>query len=42
MHFCRCSDGTSVLCLCVRGQDHDEAMFDVPVGQEPTVEEEPS
>lgn len=23
-----------VVCLCVRGQDHDEELFDVPVGEE--------
>jgi hypothetical protein len=23
-----------VVCLCVRGQDHDEGLFDVPVGEE--------
>lgn len=27
--------GRRVVCLCTRGQDHPEALFDVPVGQEP-------
>lgn len=23
-----------IVCLCVRGVDHDESLFDVPVGEE--------
>ena len=25
-----------VVCLCVRGKDHDEDLFDVPIGEEKT------
>lgn len=29
-HKCRTDDGASILCLCIRGQDHDERFYDVP------------
>jgi hypothetical protein len=31
MHKCFTSDGMTISCMCVRGVDHDEALFDVPV-----------
>jgi hypothetical protein len=31
LHICITSDGMEILCLCVRGQDHTEAEFDIPV-----------
>jgi hypothetical protein len=34
MHYCTTSDGARIDCICVRGQDHDESLFDVPVGEE--------
>lgn len=27
-------DPYRIVCLCVRGEDHPEELFDVPVGQE--------
>ena len=30
-HRCSTSDGASIVCLCVRGVDHDEDDFDVPL-----------
>lgn len=32
-HWCLNDDypGGAIPCLCVRGEDHDEALFDVPV-----------
>lgn len=32
MHKCFTSDGMAIGCLCVRGEDHDEDYFDIPVG----------
>ena len=35
-HYCLDDSypGGRIVCLCVRGEDHPEALFDVPVGQE--------
>lgn len=33
-HYCFTSDGMRIMCLCVRGVDHEESEFDVPVGEE--------
>lgn len=39
-HICTCSDGARIACLCVRGSDHFEDLFDVPVGEEPNDDED--
>lgn len=39
MHKCFTSDGMAIACMCVRGEDHDEAHFDLPAGEEPEYEE---
>lgn len=31
MHKCFTSDGKAIGCFCVRGVDHDESEFDVPL-----------
>ncbi len=31
IHQCSTEDGISITCLCVRGQDHNEAEYDQPV-----------
>lgn len=41
LHQCFCDDGKTVACICVRGQDHDEILFDVAVGDELEVEDLP-
>lgn len=33
-HICKTSDGASITCLCIRGKDHDEDEFDVPLEDE--------
>lgn len=33
-HRCFTSDGMAIVCLCARGVDHDERLFDVPLGEE--------
>ncbi len=30
-HHCYIDGGAAVVCLCVRGVDHDEDKFDVPL-----------
>jgi hypothetical protein len=30
-HKCFTSDGMAIVCFCARGQDHNEAEFDVPL-----------
>jgi hypothetical protein len=40
LHQCHCDDGVTVPCICVRGEDHNEAMFDIPVGWEVVTDEE--
>lgn len=32
LHYCQMSDGTSVMCICSTGRDHDESEFDQPEG----------
>jgi hypothetical protein len=32
-HKCLMSDGMSIVCFCIRGEDHNEEEFDVPVGE---------
>lgn len=41
-HYCTDPSypGGKIVCLCVRGQDHPENLFDVPVGQEPEEDDE--
>lgn len=39
-HICTTSDGMRVGCMCMRGQDHPEELFDIPVGEEPKPEED--
>jgi hypothetical protein len=36
-HRCFAPDypGGSIVCTCVRGIDHPEDLFDVPIGEEP-------
>ena len=34
LHQCFCHDGVTVPCMCIREGDHDEALFDVPNGEE--------
>lgn len=35
-HYCLSPDypGGRIVCMCARGQDHDEALFDVPLDAE--------
>lgn len=30
-HFCRTSDGSNILCFCIRDEDHNQEEFDIPV-----------
>ena len=30
LHRCRTSDGTTVMCACATGRDHDENEMDAP------------
>lgn len=34
MHKCRTEDGAEIGCMCVRGEDHDESQFDIPVDED--------
>jgi hypothetical protein len=38
LHKCATSDGASIFCLCVRGEDHDEEQFDRLVEDDPPTE----
>ena len=33
-HRCSTSDGMSIVCLCIRGVDHNEDEFDIPIGDD--------
>jgi hypothetical protein len=33
-HYCKTSDGMNIMCFCIRGIDHDESEFDIPVEEQ--------
>ncbi len=30
-HICTTSDGLRIVCFCIRGVDHNEDEFDIPI-----------